>query len=60
MALCKVQTVNFERLAQAFNATAQVSSNLRRIQRFIAKFELDPDLIARFIFALLPEKTNLC
>ncbi len=60
IALCKVQTVNFERLSFAFDTSSQPSSNLRRIQRFIAAFDLDADLIARFIFALLPQKTNLC
>lgn len=60
ISLCKVQTVNFERLASGFETGASAASSLRRIQRFIAQFELDKDLIARFIFALLPEKEKLC
>jgi hypothetical protein len=56
ISLCKVQTVNFERLASGFETSVASGSNLRRIQRFIANFELDKYLIARFIFGLLPEK----
>jgi len=57
-ALCKVQTVGLEKLANAFDAKAKSASSLRRIQRFI-QFSLDSDLIARLIFSLLPEKENL-
>lgn len=60
ISLCKVQTVNFERLAGGFETGVTPASSLRRIQRFIANFDLDKDLIARFIFALLPEKDKLC
>ncbi len=56
MALCKVQTVNFSKLSKAFDVSADANSSLRRIQRFMAKFSLNPDLIARLIFTLLPEK----
>ena len=59
IALCKVQTVNFSKLSNAFDSSANADSSLRRIQRFIAKFSLDSDIIARLIFALLPEKENL-
>lgn len=33
--------------------------NLRRIQRLIAKYALNLDLVARLIFSLLPVKTRL-
>ena len=59
IALTKVRSVNFESLARAFDTKATVNSNLRRIQRFIANYNLEPNIIARLIFALLPEKTNL-
>ena len=59
LALCKVQTVNFSKLANAFDTPAESASSLRRIQRFIAKFNLNPKIIARLIFSLLPEKENL-
>ncbi len=55
-ALCKVQTVGFEKLATAFDSRASTSSSLRRIQRFIANYLLDRDVIARLIFRLLPHK----
>lgn len=58
--LCKVQTVGFEKLANAFNSKANAESSLRRIQRFIARYPLSSDLIAQLIFRLLPRKDNLC
>jgi hypothetical protein len=56
LALSKVQTVGFEKLAIAFEDKSKTESSLRRIQRFIAKYTLDIDLIAKLIFSLLPEK----
>ena len=58
-ALCKVQTVTFEKLANAFNTTSHADSSLRRIQRFIATFSLDSDLVARLIFNLLPKQDKV-
>jgi hypothetical protein len=58
-ALCKVQTIGFEKLANAFDSEVQAASNLRRIQLFIARYVLDSDLVAKLIFALLPDKENL-
>lgn len=55
-ALCKVQTVCFEKLACGFDSSVKAESSLRRIQRFVAEYSLDSDLVARFIFALLPHK----
>ena len=45
-ALCKVQTVCFEKLACGFDSNVNVESSLRRIQRFIAEYPLDSDLVA--------------
>jgi hypothetical protein len=59
MALCKVQTVTFEKLANAFESSADSKSSLRRIQRFIADYTLDSDLIARLVFGLLPKQDKL-
>lgn len=59
IALCKVQTVTFEKLANAFESTADSKSSLRRIQRFIAHYTLDADIIARLIFSLLPKGEKL-
>ncbi|MEZ5198959.1 MAG: IS4 family transposase [Bacteroidales bacterium] len=53
-ALCKVQTVCFEKLATAFDTDVNVDSSLRRIQRFMAEYMLDTKLVARFVFSLLP------
>lgn len=58
-ALCKVRTVSFEKLANTFCTTARTGSSLRRIQRFVAGYTLDGDLIAHLVFALLPEKQGL-
>ena len=59
VALCKLQTVSFEKLAIAFDAEAAPSSSLRRIQRFIADFSLNSDLIARLVYNLLPNEGKL-
>lgn len=59
LALCKVQTVSFHKLSIAFDSSCKADSSLRRIQRFVASFDLCSDLIARLIFGMLPEKTNL-
>ena len=59
IALCKVQTVTFEKLANAFDTQSDAESSLRRIQRFIAKYSLDSDLIAQLVFNLLPKQDKL-
>ena len=59
IALCKVQTVNFDKLSNAFDTTAKAGSSLRRIQRFIATFAFDSNIIAKLIFNLLPSKERL-
>jgi len=46
--------VGFEKLANAFDSQVLAASSLRRIQRFIAEYILDSDLIAKLIFGLLP------
>ena len=55
-ALCKVQTVGFEKLTTAFDSNASTSSSLRRIQQYMATYLLDTDLIDLLIFRLLPRK----
>lgn len=42
-ALCKVQTVCFEKLAASFDSEVEVGSSLRRIQRFMAEYLLDTE-----------------
>ena len=51
IALIKVRTVTFESLARAFDSESEVDSSLRRIQRFMANYSLDSDLIAKLIFS---------
>ena len=60
-ALCKVQTVTFEKLANAFDTPVKAESSLRRIQRFISSYDLNLDFIALLIFKLIPnnEKVSL-
>jgi len=55
-ALCQSQTVNFQKLAVCLDSEAKIASNMRRIQRFFAEFEIDFNLISRLIFKLLPEQ----
>ena len=55
-ALCVVQTVSLHKL-DAMPTAVDRDSNLRRLQRFFAKYVLDLDIIARIIFSLLPVKT---
>lgn len=59
VAMCKVQTVNLEKLAHAFDTKAKSASSFRRIQRFIGNFALDRDLIAKLIFRLLPNQQQV-
>lgn len=54
--LCKLQTVNFQRLAQGFGGNASADSSLRRIQRFFSNYNLNGDIAARIIFSLLPSE----
>ncbi len=58
-ALCVVQTVSLHKLAAAMPTSVDRDSNLRRLQRFIANYALQLDLIAKMIFSLLPQKTEL-
>ncbi len=57
VALLKVKTVNLTEVALALNPKALKESNYRRIQRFLAGFELDFALIARLMLALVPQQT---
>ena len=41
-ALCKIQTICFEKLSTAFESEAKSESSLRRIQRFTAYFVFMP------------------
>lgn len=56
MALCKVQSVNFNKLAIGFETAGKATpdSSMRRLQRFISSYALDTDLIARVVMKLIP------
>ena len=58
-ALFKAQTVSLVRLANAMPIAVDKESNMRRLQRFLACYVLDLDLIARMIFSLLPVSSGL-
>ena len=58
-AICVVQTVSLHKIASAMPTSVERDSNLRRLQRFLAGYALNLDLIAKVIFALLPVKTGL-
>lgn len=55
LSLVKVQTVNFNRPAVAFDSRSKSDSSLRRIQRFFASFKVDIDLVSKIIYALIPK-----
>ena len=52
-AFVKAQTVSLVRLANAMPTAVDKESNMRRLQRFLAGYVLDLDLIARMIFSQL-------
>ena len=56
--LLKLSTVNFSKLAPALKPDVQVSSNYRRIQRFMAGFAFDFDAFGQLLLRLLPQKTG--
>jgi hypothetical protein len=58
-ALCKVKTINYDRLASGFDAKVNKNSSYRRIQRFMAEFDFSMEIVSKLIFSLLPEKTDL-
>ena len=56
-ALCKVQTVGFEKLASAFDSSVATSSLIPAEDTAVhGHVPLDTDLIAKLIFRLLPNK----
>ncbi|QCX52657.1 hypothetical protein [Elizabethkingia sp. JS20170427COW] len=59
LALYKIKTVNYQSLANVFDSSTSTESSLRRIQRFMADFDLPMMLISKFIFNILPCKNDL-
>ena len=58
-ALCKVKTINYDRLASAFDTIAKKDSSYRRIQRFMKDFDFPLKIISTLIFSILPSKNDL-
>jgi hypothetical protein len=58
-ALCKIKTINYDRLASGFDTKANKSSSYRRIQRFMADFDFPMNTVSVLIFNLLPFKDDL-
>ena len=46
-ALCVVQTVSLHKIASAMPTSVERDSNLRRLQRFLAGYALNLDIIAK-------------
>lgn len=59
LALLRVRTVTFPRLALSLNPHAKQASNQRRLQRFFSGFKLDLDAFARLLLALVPSSGRL-
>ncbi len=58
-ALCKTKTINYDRLASAFDTKPDKLSSYRRIQRFMCQFDFSLEILSRLIFSLLPIENNL-
>jgi hypothetical protein len=59
VALCKVKSISYDKLAAGFDSKVNKESSYRRIQRFMSGFDLPMKLISTLIFNLLPEQENL-
>jgi len=58
-ALCKIKTINYDRLAAGFDINVKKKSSYRRIQRFMKEFDFPMKVVSSLIFNLLPAKENL-
>lgn len=58
-ALCKIKTINYDRLASGFDTKVDKKSSYRRIQRFMKEFDFPMRTVSTLIFNLLPVKDNL-
>ena len=56
ISMLKVRNVNFKSLATGYHNGAQLSSKLRRIQRFFRQFEFPQTLYCQLIMKMLPIK----
>lgn len=58
-ALCKVKTINYDRLASGFDTKADKNSSYRRIQRFMKELDFPMKIVSFLIFNILPFKDDL-
>ena len=58
-ALCKIKTINYDKLASGFDTNVDKNSSYRRIQRFMKEFDFPMKVVTFLIFNLLPNKENL-
>ncbi|MEM0578807.1 IS4 family transposase, partial [Flavobacterium polysaccharolyticum] len=58
-ALCKIKTVNYDRLASGFDTTANKNSSYRRVQRFMKEFDFPMKIVSSLIFNVLPVRCDL-
>jgi hypothetical protein len=58
-ALCKTKTINYDRIASAFDTKADKNSSYRRIRRFMKDFDFPMKVVSVLIFNLLPFKRDL-
>jgi hypothetical protein len=58
-ALCKIKTINYDRLASGFDTKTDKNSSYRRIQRFMKEFDFPMRTVSFLIFNLLPFKDGL-
>src|SRR5690606_29863123 len=58
-ALCKIKTINYDRLASRFGSIDNRNSSYRRIQRFMKGFDFLVKIVPSLIFNLLWVKSGL-
>lgn len=57
--LCKINTINYDRIASAFDTDVNKNSSYRRIQRFMKGFDFPMKVVSGLIFSILPIRENL-
>ena len=58
-ALCKIKTINYDRLPSGFEIKAFKNSSYRRIQRFMMGFDVPMQIVSSLKSKLLPVKDNM-
>ena len=58
-ALCKINTINYDKLASGFDVNVDKNSSYRRIQRFMKEFDFSMKIVSSLIFKILPFKNDL-